>query len=220
MVTPSKIIRSRRKSITLQITPHGELLVLAPTLVPKFFIDRFIAEKEQWIQKKLSEVNHRPKVLLKQYAEGEEFLFLGKKVTLQFTAGVKIFVKDSSLFFPRALGFRLKKELEQWYIQQAKELITNRLEYHAKQMCASYTSVRFSDTKSKWGTCFHDNSLQFNWRLIMAPLLVIDYVVIHELTHTTEKNHSRDFWSRVRLFTPAYRQHREWLTKNGHLLHI
>lgn len=220
MIAPHKIIRSRRKSITLYITPQGELLVHVPSFVPKIFIDTFIAEKTDWIEKKLAEVNKRPKIVPKTFTEGGVFLFLGNMVTLMFHAGIDISVKESTLYYPQALAFRIQKELQEWYIRQAKEIITNRLVYHAKRMNASYTSVRFSDTKSKWGTCFHDNSLQFNWRLVMAPLLVIDYVIIHELVHTTEKNHGRDFWSKVRLFTPAYRQHREWLTKNGHSLII
>lgn len=204
----------------LQVTSNAQLVVYAPTLVPKFLIDRFISEKKEWIEKKLSEVQKRKPKAVKTYTEGDTFLFFGKEIILQFTEGIIIEIKENRLLFPKALSFRVQKELEMWFKNQAKDIISKRLQYHAKIMDVSYKTVMFSDTKSKWGTCFPDNSLQFNWRLVMAPLLVIDYVIIHELSHTTEKNHGRDFWNRVRLFTPAYRQHRDWLTQNGHLLQV
>lgn len=90
----------------------------------------------------------------------------------------------------------------------------------SKKMNTKYKSIRFSDTFSKWGTCFPDNSLQSNWRLIMTPITVINYVVVHELAHTTEKNHGSRFWNKVSLYTPAYKQHRKWLDKNKHLLSV
>lgn len=219
-IPPPTIIRSRRKTILLQVTHDAKLVVYAPTLIPKFFIDRFIAEKKEWIEKKMLEVSKRPLAKRKTFTEGEIFLFLGQEVILTFTNEIPIRIQAGKLRVPQAVSFRIEKELETWFKTQAKDIITKRLEYHAQRMQASYTSVFFSDTKSKWGTCFPDNSLQFNWRLVMAPLLVIDYVIIHELSHTTEKNHGRDFWNRVRLFTPAYRQHREWLTRNGHRLSL
>ncbi len=218
MLIPHKIIRGRRKTIMLHITPDAKLVVYAPHLVPKFFIDRFIEEKNTWIEKKISEMKKRGQQKIKTFTEGEALLFLGNKLSLTYTQGIDISVKENKLLFPKALQFRVKKELENWYRKQAKDIIINRLKYHAKNMNTEYTSVMFSDTKSKWGTCFHDNSLQFNWRLVMAPLIIIDYVIIHELSHTTKKNHSRDFWNKVRLYTPAYKQHREWLNRHGNEL--
>jgi len=124
------------------------------------------------------------------------------------------------LNFPNFLIFRAKKELDSWYIKQAKEIITKRVEHYSKIMQTSYKNISFSDTKSKWGSCGPDNALQFNWRLIMAPPLVTDYVIVHELAHTIEKNHSRDFWKKVELYKPAYRQYRKWLETNSHRLVI
>jgi len=147
-----------------------------------------------------------------------QLLFLGNLVELEFTNGVETKVVGSKLLFPKALEFRLEKEIKMWFMSVSREKITQRLEYQANIMNAKFSTVMFSDTKSKWGTCFADNSLQFNWRLIMAPIMVIDYVIIHELTHTIEKNHSNSFWRKVARFTPAFRQHRKWLTENGNLL--
>lgn len=214
-----KIIRSHRQSIGLQITPSGELVVHAPHLIPKFFIERFLDDKKEWIEKGMAQVQKHPRTSKRKYEEGEEFLYLGKSYQLHFGNFKDIHIKDN-LNFPKVLEFRIKKELEGWYIRKAKEIITARVEHYAKEIGTSYKNLRFSETTSKWGTCFADNSLQFRWKLIMAPQMVLDYVVIHELAHTIEHNHSRDFWNIVRRFTPAYRQHRDWLNKNAHLLVI
>ena len=214
-----QIIRSRRSSLTIHVGPDGKVLVKAPILVPNFVIKNFLKEKESWIEKTLEKIQQR-KPTKKQYEEGEEFLFLGKTYKLKLHDAISTQLKGDFLLFPRAAFFRVQKELTSWYKEQAKQIITKRLNFHAKEMHAQYAEVFFSDTKSKWGTCFPDNSLQFNWRLVMAPLLVLDYVVIHELTHTTVKNHRDAFWRRVRLFTPAYKQHRKWLEEHAHLLMV
>lgn len=214
-----QISRSARSSISLQVTKDGELLVKAPFFAPTYAINHFIEEKRDWILQTLEKVQaHQTKA--KQYREGEEFWYLGEPRELKFYGGLDITVKGQELLFPKVLQFRIQKELSGWFLKHAREKITERVIYHAEKMNASYTELMFSDTKSKWGTCFPDNSLQFNWRLIMAPLMVLDYVVIHELTHTTEKNHSSDFWRRVSRYTPAWRQHRKWLNTNAHLLAV
>ncbi len=213
------IIRSNRASIAIHITREGELVVKAPRFAPNFLIHNFLKEKEAWIERTLGKVTTRlPQV--KQYKEGEEFWYLGQPRVLTFYNGIEIIVKGTQLLFPKALQFRIQKELSNWLVRQAKETIMLRLEMKAQEMYASFGEVRFSDTSSKWGTCFPDNSLQFNWRLIMAPLMVLDYVIIHELAHTTEKNHSDAFWRKVRQYTPAYRQHRKWLNDNAYLLTV
>lgn len=212
-----QIIRSHRRSIAIEITKEGELVVKAPILTPKFLIQQFLNEKAEWIKKSLTTIQKR-KPVKRQYTEDEEFLFLGKVYKLKLSSGMEIALKNDILYLPKVSLFRAEKELTNWYIREAKEIITKRVVYHAEKMHTAYTSLMFSDTKSKWGTCFPDNSLQFNWRLVMAPLMVLDYVVIHELVHTTEKNHSDAFWRKVRLYTPAYRQHRKWLNDNAHVL--
>lgn len=132
----------------------------------------------------------------------------------------EIAIRGNTLLFPQPALFRAQKELTGWYVREARAIITKRVQFYAKQMHTSYLDLTFSDTRSQWGSCSSDNKLQFSWRLIMAPLLVIDYVVIHELAHTKEKNHSWAFWSKVRYFKPTYRLQKQWLDSNGVLLII
>lgn len=214
-----KLIRSHRRTLSIQITRDGELVVKAPIFLPAMFIKRFVLEKKDWIHKHLVQKYDTSTRQEKKYQEGEEFMYLGKKYLLHIGKFKEISLTDT-LNFPDFLLFRIEKELTNWYIKQAKKLITERVEYYAKLMNADFTSIMFSDTISKWGSCSRDNSLQFNWRLIMAPILVIDYVVVHELVHTWEKNHGRKFWSKVGIYKPAYKQYRKWLNENSRKLHV
>ncbi len=214
-----KLIRAHRSSISVSINRDGEIIVHAPRLMPLFFIERFLEEKREWIEKAVEKMHSHPKVHKREYLEDESFLFLGKEYPLHFGNYQEISLTDR-LNVPQILKFRVQKELTNWYIKKAKEKITERVKYHAEKMGTTYTSLMFSDTISKWGSCTHDNRLQFRWRLIMAPLMVIDYVIIHELAHTIEHNHSNAFWAIVRKYTPAYRQHKKWLETNADLMVI
>lgn len=215
MPTPT-IIRERRSSISIQITREGEVIVKAPKLLPTFFIKQFLKQKEDWIIKKTKKFQEKP-FQQRQYVQGEEFWYLGKTYKLN-TGNFKEISVTTTFNFPQVLLFRIQKELESWYKKQAKEIIGKRLLHHADRMEAEYKTVMYSDTKSKWGTCGPENDLQFNWRLVMAPLIVLDYVVIHELSHTKHKNHGEKFWREVSKYSIGYKSYRKWLNEHAHLL--
>lgn len=145
----------------------------------------------------------------------KKLLYLGEEYTVKPEHVTKIFIQHSFLYFPQALLFRFHKELENWYKQQASTYITTRVAWYAARMHVKYLSVSIADTKSRWGACSHDNRLQFNWRLIMTPHAVLDSVVVHELAHTLEKNHSTKFWIHVHKVMPGYTAHRQWLNHHG-----
>jgi predicted metal-dependent hydrolase len=214
----TKIIRSKRRSIAMTITPDATLVVKVPRLIPNFMINSFIKDHEEWIQKQLQKLEKRPVSEPKKYEPSEKFLFLGMELAFEYYDGVETVVKDGKLLFPKGLEFRAQKQLTAWYKKQAREIITTQVEYFAKQMGTSYTSLTFSDTKSQWGSCTHDNKLQFSWRLIMTPITVVNYVVIHELAHTTQKNHLKAFWDVVRRHCPSYNRQRKWLKEHGNTL--
>ena len=144
----------------------------------------------------------------------ETILYLGKSYPLRLGNYSLLHIVGEKFYFPKALEFRVEKELTTWYIRKAREIITERVQWYAKELKTSYKELTFSDTRSQWGRCTSDNRLQFSWRLVMAPLLVINYVVVHELVHTIEKNHSQAFWSKVRHFNPSFRQQIKWLKEN------
>lgn len=218
IIANTKIIRSKRKSLAVIVTPDATLIVRAPHFTPQFFINAFIKENEEWIQKQLARLKDRPFKNVKRYEDGEIFLFLG--MNLEFKTGnySEISVKDNKLLFPRGMLFRAQKQLTSWYRQKAKEIITKQLRDCAEIMKTSYGELTFSDTKSQWGSCSRENNMQFSWRLVMTPFMTMNYVIIHELAHTREKNHSREFWNMVERYIPSYRTQRKWLKKYGHTL--
>lgn len=212
------VLRSIRKTISIRVLPDGRVEVKAPRLMPLIFINRFIKDHQDWIDKQRQKVALRPKTVSHEYNHGETFLFLGKKYKLTLGNFSEISIQGEELRFPIGLTFHTQKELTDWYIKQARVILVDRLTKNAEEMGVSYTDMYVSDTSSKWGSCSHDNRLQFNWRLVMAPMLVLNYVIVHELSHTIHKNHSRSFWNKVRSQNPSYRQQIKWLKENGHTL--
>lgn len=213
------IIRSARRTISMHIESDGSLLVKAPIFMTRWEINRFINKHTAWIEKKRAILReHVP--AKRKFITGDEFLYLGKKYTLTIGDYKNISATDGKLLFPIALEFRIQKEIQTWYVRQAKEIITKQVEDYAKLMNTEFVNISFSDTSSKWGSCTPDNRLQFNWRLIMSSILVINYVVVHELAHTIHKNHSPAFWSMVGRFNPSYRTQRNFLKSHGHVLMI
>ena len=174
-----------------------------------------------------------------KFITGEEFLYLGKKYPLVVSGDVKqALVFDDTLPAHSGLsasgsktgrqGFYLnvfnqrnaETFFNNWYKKQALELFTHRVANYASQAKVQYLNISLSSAQSKWGSCSHDNKLMFNWRLIMAPVEVIDSVIFHELAHILEKNHTKKFWRRVTMWHPTYQENKAWLDKNGHTLRI
>jgi hypothetical protein len=210
------ITRSSRRSIALHVLPNGMLEVRAPNRMPQLLIDRFLGQHEDWIEKSLAKVA----LQLKNKRADDQYLYVGKTVTLKPGNFTEIKVVGETLQFPQSLLFRKDKELTAWYIKEATRVITAQTDKYAIEMKTGYKEITFSDTKSQWGRCTRDNRLQFSWRLIMAPLLTLNYVVIHELAHTLEKNHTQLFWMKVRNINPSYRQQIKWLKDHGSSLKI
>ena len=110
------------------------------------------------------------------------------------------------------------KAIEKWYIGQAHMIFPVRVMHYLQFTGGEVKAIRIKDQKTRWWSCSSLHNLNFNWRLIMAPAEVLDYVVVHELCHLTHMNHSRDFWNMVEEVMPDYRVHRKWLKDNGNRL--
>lgn len=218
----TKLIRSKRRSVSLQITDDGSLIVRAPKSESLKFIAGVIQDKRQWILQKQQLAKERYQTFaVKQFVAGETFYFLGNAYPLFITT-----TDHQALHFNT--GFYLAENLVgnarelflNWYRKQAQQLIGERVHYYAQQAQLNYKKVRINNTHSQWASCSADGNLSFCWRLILAPLPVIDYVVAHELAHLTWRNHSRRFWQKVKKIYPDFANHRKWLAKNSHLLNF
>ena len=218
-IKPKQIIRTKRRSIALIISPDATLTVRAPFKVPSSFIEEFIQQKASWISRKIQEVLGRPQAMAKRFVDGEHFLYLGHTYELQIACVSDIVVYDK-LFFPVTYLDQASDKMKNWYVDRAYELITARVNAKAKKLGLSYKNVRITNAEHRWGSCSYNGNLNFSWRLIMAPIEVIDCVVVHELVHLVEHNHSSQFWARVIAEIPDYKEAHKWLRDNNHLLKI
>jgi predicted metal-dependent hydrolase len=107
-----------------------------------------------------------------------------------------------------------------WYKEKAYEKISERVEWYAKKRGFVYNKINITDANQRWGSCSPKGNLNFSWRLIMAPLSVVDYVVVHELVHLEERNHTKFFWTKVKMLIPEYEKYKKWLKENGYLLRL
>lgn len=209
-MNPIKIIRSKRRSVSLEITPEASLIVRAPFRVSDSCVQKLIQEKMSWIQKKISVVKNRPQTKEKQLVDGEEFLYLGEKYFLKIAKVKKIELNDQ-LIFPEKFLPKAKAKINAWYRAEAKEIITDRATLWAKQMGVKFSSIKINSAQKRWGSCSHKNQLNFGWKLILQPLEIVDYVVIHELAHIVHKHHQKTFWQLVAAYCPKYKECRKGL---------
>jgi hypothetical protein len=199
---------SKRKTVAIYITLDGKVEVRCPKRTRKSDIEEFITQKQKWIEKKLSELSNKNKVILKA---GETSLYLGDEHPI-------INTDDEEGFYSGAFHI-LKSEgdqyvydaLKQIYIQKAKELIPQRVHKYEGIMGLCALKIGITSAKTRWGSCSAKNSLNFTWKLIMADLDTIDYVVVHELAHIKEKNHSKNFWNLVGIYKPDYKDSKKKL---------
>jgi predicted metal-dependent hydrolase len=216
-----KIVRSRRRTIALVITPDARLIVRAPLRAPAAMIEDMIREKSGWIRKKLAEMRDRPQATVHQYEEGETFFFLGRSYPLHFTVGGGGTIERTDrLCVCETLRPDISRRLKAWYVEEARK------EIHARCMWFSLTtgytpaSIRISDAVGRWGSCTYKGGLNFSWRLVQAPLEIVDYVIVHELVHIRQHDHSKKFWAKVKEIMPDYERRRKWLHENERLLRI
>lgn len=219
MVTPDKIIRSNRKTLSISIDAFGALIVRAPRRYTERQISAFLQEKEGWILKKQAERKGAGIHLPPENLDGYSLLLLGRAYKIVLTSADKItFGADKeTLFVPKKDA---KKRLVAWLKENAKRIFTEAVERKAKEMGVSYASVSVSTAKSRWGSCSRDDKLCFSFRLLYAPKDVVEYVVVHELAHTRQKNHSPLFWAEVKKYVPDWKQKRAWLKTHGALMEI
>jgi predicted metal-dependent hydrolase len=180
-----------------------------------------VTSKLGWITQKISQMQTRlAQVESKKLQAGAEFLWLGKTYLLKFdsrAAKVLQFKNDQLISKYQLTSYQ---PLELFYRQSARSYLGQRVKMLAQKHHFNYRQLRVTNAQTRWGSCSQQNNLNFSWRLLMAPFEVVDYVIIHELAHTVEKNHSQSFWQLVEKCHPAFKQDRHWLKENGNQLAI
>ncbi len=216
---PDKLIRSNRKTIALQIDETAQLVVRAPHHVSMRKISSFIQEKNDWIIKTQQKVIVKNKIAEQniEFRDGKIALFLGKEYVIRLNGKINHIEFDGNyLEFPFKeieLGNEL---LIKWYKKKSKEVIVPRVKHYAEDLELDYNKISITSAKKRWGSCNSKGNINFSYRLVMAPKQVIDYVIVHELMHLKEMNHSKKFWNLVESVIPDYKQRKKWLKDNQH----
>ena len=216
-MTPTRIIRSKRKTLSLTINENAELVIRAPLRLSIKKIQDFINEKESWINRKQAIIENQIKDVT---SNQNKLLYLGslfpininQSATKDFMFTCEEFIANS--IEPNLLSLSIKK----WYKKKFREIAIPRVTYFAEQHNLMVNQIRIKNQKTMWGSCSSKNNINLNYLLLMAPMKVIDYVIIHELVHTIHRNHSIDFWSSVESIMPDYKEHKLWLKANGYKL--
>lgn len=218
----SQIIRSHRRTVGLEINQEANLIVRAPRRASLTFIEEVVQKHQAWILRRQAIAKQRHQIAPpKQFITGEKFLYLGNQYPLHMlsSAGAGLYF-DKAFYLAELQRNQAHKLFVKWYRTAAYQTLTDRATFYALQMGLNYRKIRLSSAKRQWGSCSIKGNLSFCWRLVMAPMVVIDYVVVHELTHLIHRNHNEKFWQHVANIMPSYQEQRRWLRQQGHQLII
>ena len=215
MIQINKLVRSKRKTLSLIVENDGTLTVRAPLRLKEADIQRFIEAKADWIKRKQANIR-KIAVTPRQYVDGDTFLYLGKEISLRLVPDRKpALVLDGVFKLAKSAQPRAESVFEVWYKEQARAVLAVRVDFFSRKYGFEVEKIRISSARTRWGSCSAKKTLSFTWRVVMAPPEVIDYVVVHELCHLRELNHSRSFWAQVEAILPGYKSTRKWLKHNG-----
>jgi predicted metal-dependent hydrolase len=222
-----RLMRSNRKSVGISVERDGTIMVTAPHKAELIDIKKFVSEKRIWIYQKLAQkkaLNREgPK---REFVNGQGFLYLGKSYRLKLINGTGIKSGRSSKTAPLRLwhGYfelaetekaRARNHFISWYRKQIKKQLKERIPRYDKRIGVKVKDVRILDLGHRWASCGQNGNVNFNWRSVMAPVWVFDYILVHEMVHMIERGHSDRFWSMVSRVIPDYEEYARWLNENG-----
>lgn len=221
-----EVTYSRRKTMAITIDPSGEVRVAVPKGTATKIIQDWVGSKAPWITGKLNQIElAKASRINREFAAGEIFWYLGREYPLYIEINPKrvrptvdLYGDRLNIEIPDAVPSVVKKALQSWYRSMAEWYFGQRVEQFGERIRVSPNRITIREQKTRWGSCSSKGNLNFNWRAMMAPAVIVDYLVVHELCHLIHPNHSRHFWDTVGAVMPDYQAHRSWLRENGYRL--
>ncbi|RKD34172.1 M48 family metallopeptidase [Thermohalobacter berrensis] len=212
-----------RKTIEISMEPPDTINVVAPINTPEDVIIKKVKSRGSWIVQKLFEFkNMEYRKIKREFVNGESFMYLGRNYSLQIIDDLNIKRPEVKLYqgkFYIKSNTRqediLQAAMENWYRKKALEKITERVKYYQHYFKEKPLDIKVKEQQKRWASCTSKNELLFNWRCVMAPSHVLDYIVVHEMCHMVYKNHSKEFWDLVASIMPDYQTRKEWLRDYG-----
>jgi predicted metal-dependent hydrolase len=217
------IVRSsRRKQLTITVERDRSIVVHAPEGTTEEAIHRVVETKRQWLFAKL---HHPQKYRIRPHAPGKEVVngeaapYLGRDYRIEVAETISGAIEFSGRFIiPTAHQAKRREVLRDWYVARANEKILPRVGRHARDLGVKFAAAKIVNNRYRWGSCTVNDNVTFNWRLIKAPMFVIDYVIVHELVHLIENNHTPEFWNIIRANSPTMEKAKAWLKESGQIL--
>ena len=217
-------LSARRKTLAITVHPDNRIVVHAPAACPSAKIARFVEEKSDWVKGALEANLRRGRQVGEKGLEaGDALLYLGGEYTLRVeqASSPAVVLEDGQIIVRlSADGARLgdsavKERLRQWYVSQALAEIKKRMPLYAARIGVSPGRVTIKSMRSRWGSCSTTGRISLAWNIIMAPVEIVDYLIVHELCHLVHHDHSEQYWSLVGAILPDHRDRRKWLRENG-----
>ena len=210
------LIRSRRKTIALYVRTGGKIEVRAPLHTPVEVIDGFVDSRADWIAHSLQKIKEaEEKAAAFSVLPGSRLLWMGAEYPAVLESGASARIEGGRFLLPGNAEHKNRTAVRCFYQSAAERHLENRTSVWAKRMGLTPASVKITNAKRRWGSCSGKNALCFTWRLILTPPVCIDYVIVHELCHILEHNHSAAFWQEVERILPDYKQRRQMLQDYG-----
>ncbi|GAB3807501.1 M48 family metallopeptidase [Virgibacillus kimchii] len=222
--------REERKDIRIVINLVNGVEVYFPTHIEDDVITRYVQQKAPWITQKISELNEIKTIVEPiEFVSGEKIPYLGRNYRLKV---LKEPVKNGNIQLKQGrfiatvpqnwsqeeIQFKLEKYLTEWYRIYGFKKIKERLNYYQPRLGIEPKSIQLRTQYKRWGTCTPNGNIYINWRILMAPVRIIDYIVVHELVHLIVPEHNEKFWRLVKATFPHYEEAKEWLRVNGYSL--
>ena len=210
--------KSNRKTVSIYIERDGTVLVIAPSLFDVDKIEQVIESKRSWIYKSLAEWEDLNRTRVhREYVNGESFLYFGRNYRLQL---VKEQLEALTFHYGQ---FKLldtevtsaPEHFKSFYKKKLQQRLNERLKLYQPKMKLKPASIRVMELQNRWGSCTAKGAINLHWKCAMLPLSVLDYVIVHELAHLEDKNHSPKFWRAIEKVMPDYDEAKKWLKFNG-----
>lgn len=212
----------RARNIRLSIHREKGLRITVPRTYRIEEVESFIRQKQRWITKHLQRTLQINEYVRRELDEDESIEFLGKNYPIRIITGARRGISCSMKedYFEFHISFMIQPDdrqkyiravLKKWMRTQAKHIIPFRVSMVNERIGFRFQRISIKDQRTRWGSCSKKGNLNFNYRLLMAPMEIIDYIIVHELVHLKEQNHSHRFWSIVKQFCPQYEEHEAWL---------
>jgi len=216
------LAKSDRKTMSIYVEPQGNVVVRAPKDIQEKKLEAIMDLKSYWIYKSIAELQelNRTKVT-RQITHGEGFLFMGKSYRLKIDKNLKTpLTLIQGYFMLHADKVENAREhFVNFYREKGKEHIPARVDYFKKKLGVEPKTIRVMDLKNRWASQ-SKNGVNFHWKVMLAPMSVIDYIVVHELAHLIKQDHSPAYWELVESVMPDFQERKNWLKINGANLDI